>query len=150
MRKLMPRKVYDSSRNLHPRSSFLPLEQTCHKPRIHHSKKEFKYAEYLRLLPSDCWLGLPLLLLLYYIYWWQTTKKIEKPKCQPNKRRTRVRRLHSNLVFRSSEAEQKASMYLRLEAVATTHIYRLWKGQNVQSLHCSAQRIPKSFGDMSF
>lgn len=123
---------------------------TCHKPRIHHSKEKFKYTKYLKLPPSDCWFRSLPLLLLYYIYWWQRTEKTEKPKCQPNKRRTCCHWLHAHLIFRSSEAEQKASVYLKQEAAATTHIYSFWKGQNVQSLPVQHKESPKALETCPF
>ena len=104
----MPRKVYDSSKNLYPWFSFLSLGLTWNKSRIHHSKKEFKYAKYLKLLPSDFWFGSLPLSWLCYIYRWQTTEKTEKPKCQPNKRRMCSHWFQSHLTLRSSEAEQKS------------------------------------------
>lgn len=108
VRKLMPRKVYDSSKDLYPWFSFLSLGLTWNKSRIHHSKKEFKYAKYLKWLPRDCWCGSLPLSLLYYIYRWQTTKKTEKPKCRPNRRKMCSRWFQFHLTFRSSEAEQKS------------------------------------------
>lgn len=132
MRKLTSRKIYNSNRNLYSQFSFPSLELTCHESRSHHSKNEFKYAKYSK--SPQVIVGLDHYhILLYSIYWWQKTEKAEKWKCQPNKRRTCSQWLHSHLIFRCSEAQQQASMHLRLEAVATTHIYKLWKGQNAQS-----------------
>lgn len=148
MRKLIPRKVYDSNRNLYPWFIFLSLELIWHKSRIHHSKREFKYAKYLKLLPNVCWFGsLPLIIIFIdgRQQKWQRNQNVSQTKegcavtdCIPIS------------YLEAQKLSKKASMYLSLEAIATAHIYRLWKGQNVQSLHCSAQRIPQSFGDMSF
>lgn len=50
----------------------------------------------------------------------------------------------------AQKLSKKQACTLGKRAVAKTHIYRLCKGQKIQSLHYSAQRIPKSFEDMSF
>lgn len=148
MRKLIPRKVYDSNRNLYPQFFFLSLELTWHKSRIHYSKREFKYAKYLKLLLTVCWFGsLPLIIIFLdgRQQTWQRNQNVSQTKegyavtdCIPIS------------YLEVQKLSEKASMYFSLEAIATAHIYRLWKEQNVQSLHCSAQRIPQSFGDMSF